>query len=54
MKTHYKTFCVGHSLGAHVCGFMGKSGNEMLGDSTKALDRIIGLDPAGKFRFNLK
>ena len=33
-----KTFCVGHSLGAHVCGFTGK---------TKQLDGIIGLDPAG-------
>ena len=33
---------------------MGNSGNEILGNGKKALDRIIGLDPAGKFRFNLK
>ena len=48
IKTRYKTFCLGHSLGAHVCGFMGNSGNEILGNGKKALDRIIGLDPAGK------
>ena len=35
---HIKTLCVGHSLGAHVCGFTGK---------TKLLDEIFGLDPAG-------
>ena len=33
-----KTFCVGHSLGSHVCGFTGK---------TKTLDGIIAIDPAG-------
>lgn len=33
-----KTFCIGHSAGAHVCGFAGK---------TRILDGIIGLDPAG-------
>ena len=33
-----KTFCLGHSAGAHVCGFAGK---------TRKLDGIIGLDPAG-------
>ena len=33
-----KTFCIGHSLGSHVCGFTGK---------TRKLDGIIGLDPAG-------
>ena len=33
-----KTFCVGHSLGSHVCGFTGK---------TKKLDGIIAIDPAG-------
>ena len=33
-----RSFCIGHSLGAHVCGFIGK---------TKQLDGIIGLDPAG-------
>ena len=35
-----RTLCVGHSLGAHVCGFMGKETH---------VDRIIGMDPAGKF-----
>ena len=33
-----KIFCVGHSLGSHVCGFTGK---------TKKLDGIIAIDPAG-------
>ena len=35
-----KTFCVGHSLGAHICGFMGR-------ESEIQLDKIIGMDPAG-------
>ena len=35
-----KTFCVGHSLGAHVCGFMGR-------ESDVPLEKIIGMDPAG-------
>ena len=38
--TTTRTLCVGHSLGAHVCGFMGK---------TTTVDRIIGMDPAGKY-----
>ncbi len=33
-----RAHCVGHSLGAHVCGFAGKK---------VKLDRITGLDPAG-------
>ena len=37
-KEHVKSFCVGHSLGSHVCGFTGK---------TKQLDGIIAIDPAG-------
>ena len=37
-ERNLKTFCVGHSLGSHVCGFTGK---------TKKLDGIIALDPAG-------
>ena len=37
-KQNVKSFCVGHSLGGHVCGFSGK---------TKQLDGIIAIDPAG-------
>ena len=37
-KANVKSFCVGHSLGGHVCGFTGK---------TKQLDGIIAIDPAG-------
>ena len=48
-KLHHNTICIGHSLGAHVCGFMGNTGNELLGDDKKALDRIIALDPAGNY-----
>ena len=33
-----KTFCIGHSLGAQICGFSGKR---------RPLDVIIGIDPAG-------
>ena len=43
----YSTFCVGHSLGAHVCGFMGKTTNEYLPQDQR-LTRIIAMDPAGK------
>ena len=46
-ETEHKTFCVGHDLGAHACGFMGRTGNEFLKDGKKALDRIIALDPSG-------
>ena len=41
----YSTFCVGHSLGAHVCGFMGKTTNTY---QIPSLTRIIAMDPAGK------
>ena len=37
-KQNIKSFCIGHSLGGHVCGFTGK---------TKQLDGIIAIDPAG-------
>ena len=42
----YSTFCVGHSLGAHVCGFMGQTTNKF--PQLPMLTRIIAMDPAGK------
>ena len=36
--------CIGHSLGAHVCGFAGKS---LLMTSSLVLDRIYAFNPAG-------
>ena len=42
----YRTFCVGHSLGSHVCGFMGKATNGY--QQLPKLTRIIAMDPAGK------
>ncbi len=48
-----KTFCVGHSLGAQVCGFMGKSLRSEYNEPE--LDGIIGIDPAGPtFEHNSK
>lgn len=35
--------CIGHSLGAHICGFAGKAAKS----ANKTLNRITGLDPAG-------
>ena len=40
-----KLHCVGHSLGAHVCGFAGAAYKKISEDLM--LDRITGLDPAG-------
>ena len=36
--------CIGHSLGAHTCGFFG---NALVTDGRKPLDRISAMDPAG-------
>ena len=41
-----KTFCVGHSLGSHLCGFFGKMANK-LEVNGKGLHKIIAMDPAG-------
>jgi len=38
LKPKTRFHCIGHSLGAHICGFLGKE---------TAIDRISGLDPAG-------
>ena len=38
LMPNLKSFCIGHSLGSHVCGFTGKA---------RKLTGIIGLDPAG-------
>ena len=39
-----KIHCVGHSLGAHICGFTGATLHNI---SHVSLSRISGLDPAG-------
>ena len=41
--------CIGHSLGAHVCGFLGKNVNSKIesGIFKSKLGRVTGLDPAG-------
>ena len=44
------THCIGHSLGAHICGLTGK----LLKSSSKTpnFNRISGMDPAGPYFFN--
>ena len=44
LDTSVKLHCVGHSLGAHICGFAGATLQTI---SHRSLDRISGLDPAG-------
>jgi pimeloyl-ACP methyl ester carboxylesterase len=39
--------CIGHSLGAHICGFLGNAIKEDSCYSKSSLDRITALDPAG-------
>eukprot|EP00092_Neocalanus_flemingeri_P104760 GFUD01134224.1.p1 GENE.GFUD01134224.1~~GFUD01134224.1.p1 ORF type:complete len:1144 (-),score=169.25 GFUD01134224.1:293-3652(-) len=39
--------CIGHSLGAHVCGFLGQEIKEDSEYSKKIMERITGSDPAG-------
>ena len=43
------SYCIGLSLGAHLCGFFGKILNEMttMRKGNYVLKRIIGFDPAG-------
>ena len=42
--------CIGHSLGAHICGLTGKMLNEQ--SAIPKWNRISGLDPAGPLFFN--
>ena len=44
-KLKIKTYCMGFSLGAHVCGFFGKMTRSLNNDTP--IHKIIGLDPAG-------
>ena len=41
----YKTYCIGHSLGSHLCGFFGKMTRTL--NKNKPIYKIIGIDPAG-------
>lgn len=45
-SSNTETYCIGHSLGSHVCGFFGKMVKELLGQKYM-LQKIVGLDPAG-------
>ena len=49
IKKPFSTSCIGHSLGAQVCGFFGKMSQKL----KITLDKIIGLDPAGPI-FDIK
>ena len=42
---HNKVYCVGHSLGAQICGFMAKMAKSM--SSNFVFAKIIAMDPAG-------
>jgi len=44
--------CIGHSLGAHVCGFLGQAVKEDTKYGKPILERITGLDPAGPYFFH--
>ena len=41
-----KTYCIGHSLGAHLCSFYSKMMTRLTNNQFK-LQKILGLDPAG-------
>ena len=43
-KKKISTFCIGHSLGSHLCGFFAKRAKEL--SSKHIVQKIIGLDPA--------
>ena len=43
-ETHLEVHCIGHSLGAHVCGFLG---NALEASTGSKMFRVSGLDPAG-------
>ena len=40
-----RTYCIGHSFGAHICGFFGKRATSLR--SSFVIQKIIGIDPAG-------
>jgi hypothetical protein len=40
-----KTYCIGHSLGAHLCGFFSKMRKKL--NPKFPLQKILGMDPAG-------
>lgn len=43
--------CIGHSLGAHACGFLGKAIRNDTSYRKKSLDRLTALDPANDLFF---